>query len=850
MPRASDLSETDDSYLTSQIQQYRATPATEKEAFRLACAKHVISQRGLDENEYMVDLFHGKVRNWFQNHAQKTKRARLPLRINQSFTPSRIFAMRNEQKIRTTVKELQDQAAGDGRARIVDWNDTVRQLWSELLADQQALYALAAKKCNEEGPEDDMKPLLAEKRGPLWMRAVADLFWSQCKMPVFIYGMYEDSKGELHATVYDTSNLWRESDKNTALFRNVPGWDKDFRRVAWNFFQAALRPDLSTPDTLDAVQASRRQPPPPFQFALHDDGCPVLVDEEYGKPLKNPRRQDAMREYVKRHYSLATGREARSAPWNALRDNTEQFFEPGMLPDGFIIQDPSHISEFDLHRFFTHVIDMENPKDPDIPPRRFRLSHYQTGPRDNPVYVAAVYNGVVEPYAPKRAKRTVAVPDWDGAPSTLDDSSSVGTRTTHSPQPDAARLATPLGATIDAVFEKARAEVLAERVGNAPPLREQSDAPGSAVDVPALPTRRGRRPAASRTPRTVGGTPWLDAEIDAGDLIESSDDDPEEDVYAPPEQGDDDEGSDDEVEEFLKEDLDFGDVSDGEPLPGIHAAAPERDRTTSGHTQGSSGRHGTSPPGSEPTQLTLPATLLLSQTKDTGATGTAEKPTLTPPDLTPMRAPKDTGGDPVARVAFLEELATDAEYVALLTRVADQLQPAITLRAQAPVFWGTWGHKSAHVPEAVITNEKKVEALLKWVGRERPADSEPAIVQRFCLVVGTILRDLTLIAKADATSIWPEEVPTYMATSQLEASHRKDVLTACASAFTRDGAALVPAGVTHKGKGKAAARSTKAPAPPAARAQVAPAVVPAGGMLPPDAAGPSRRTTRSGARRT
>ena len=34
------------------------------------------------------------------------------------------------------------------------------------------------------------------------MRASAELLWTQCKMAVFIYGMYEDSNGELHATVY------------------------------------------------------------------------------------------------------------------------------------------------------------------------------------------------------------------------------------------------------------------------------------------------------------------------------------------------------------------------------------------------------------------------------------------------------------------------------------------------------------------------------------------------------------------------------------------------------------------------------------------------------------------------
>ena len=85
----------------------------------------------------------------------------------------------------------------------------------------------------------------------------------------------------------------------------MPSWDKDFRRVAWHFFGAALRPDLFTSEILDVVQASRRAPPPPFLFACYEDGCPILVNKEDGNTLKNPRRRDAMREYMKLHYSTS-----------------------------------------------------------------------------------------------------------------------------------------------------------------------------------------------------------------------------------------------------------------------------------------------------------------------------------------------------------------------------------------------------------------------------------------------------------------------------------------------------------------------------------------------------------------
>ena len=75
--------------------------------------------------------------------------------------------------------------------------------------------------------------------------------------------------------------------------------------MAWGFFKAALRPDLSSPDTLEVVEASRRQPPPQFQFSLYPDGCPILVNTEDGVMIKSPRRWDALREYMKLHYSTS-----------------------------------------------------------------------------------------------------------------------------------------------------------------------------------------------------------------------------------------------------------------------------------------------------------------------------------------------------------------------------------------------------------------------------------------------------------------------------------------------------------------------------------------------------------------
>ena len=145
----------------------------------------------------------------------------------------------------------------------------------------------------------------------------------------------------------------------------------------------------------------------------------------------------------------------RAAPWNAFHKNSTNFFASGMLPIGVVLQDPSHISDGDLTEFFNHVIAMENPTDPDVPPRRFRIHQIPTGSRTNPTWMPAVYNGVVEPLEVKRGKKKVTVPTWDVSPSPLDESPSLGTHDSDSPQ-GTGTVPVPTSVALEAQFERVR----------------------------------------------------------------------------------------------------------------------------------------------------------------------------------------------------------------------------------------------------------------------------------------------------------------------------------------------------------------------------------------------------------
>ena len=52
------LTDAEVTYLRSQLEGYRATPSPEKEAFRHRCVKHIIGERGLEEDPYKLELLH------------------------------------------------------------------------------------------------------------------------------------------------------------------------------------------------------------------------------------------------------------------------------------------------------------------------------------------------------------------------------------------------------------------------------------------------------------------------------------------------------------------------------------------------------------------------------------------------------------------------------------------------------------------------------------------------------------------------------------------------------------------------------------------------------------------------
>ena len=143
------------------------------------------------------------------------------MRVNQGFSPMRVWALLNDDAIRQSVGKRKQAANGEELAHLATWNEAKRQLWERLPEADRRAYEKLAEKWAMEGPDDAVKPMyvpvlhnllvtqysddfpfsLAEKRSPTWMRSVSHLFWTQCNMALFMYGMYRDKDSVLHAVV-------------------------------------------------------------------------------------------------------------------------------------------------------------------------------------------------------------------------------------------------------------------------------------------------------------------------------------------------------------------------------------------------------------------------------------------------------------------------------------------------------------------------------------------------------------------------------------------------------------------------------------------------------------------------
>lgn len=590
---------------------------------------------------------------------------------------------------------------------------------------------------------------------------------------------------------YDTTELWADSKPDTPQFRNIKGWDLQFRKNAWAFFQAVLDPAQASHETLAIVNATRRQGTVAFVFETYDDGTPILTDKENGKIASTTRRQHILREYLRIHYCTcscavdvsmetealfsahAKAIDVRSVPWQSLSENPDRFFAAGMVPNGFVFQDPSHINDAELVKFYTHVFKLEHPGEYNLTalPVRFRFSHFETGPKGNRSYIPAIYDGTVPTSQPQRQKKSARVPGFDGDPSDDETEPTRGSEPPAEVSPPAAPSrgvvagTSRMAAALVADFAKVQASLASEGSATPPTQLATPEPSVDASGTSSQPKGKGKAVA-----------PWIAATVDAASTMGDAWDD-ENELFgpwsSPPPLLD---ASDEEVEDVLN----F--VSAGpKPLNDNKSPSLATDMETSSPANCM---------GSERTEPTLTSSL------STTALDPVSR-TLSVRPLASPEAPCSVQSERGARFAYLLSLLSDPSYQALLrafeakvcsmcglqrhalTNVILQLCEPTVIRAKSPVLWATWGLRSAHVPKSILTSVKNVKTLMNWVEKGRDCSGSASDIQRYCLVLGLLLSDLDFIDRTPGDVAWPEGLPEYLAYSQLDDTHRILITHSC-----------------------------------------------------------------------
>ncbi|KAI0710651.1 hypothetical protein C8Q76DRAFT_798195 [Earliella scabrosa] len=777
------LTKAEKTYLEEHVYSYRQTPHGDKEKYRLRMTKHLMTMRNLrDDDKYAEICIFKKVTNFLSNSRQG-KKTRLPRRIVQHYTPKRVFALAEADKIKAAVAEEVEETS-DHYIKI--WNETWTRLWEELSDEARKKWIALCNKFNEVGPDDEYKSEIAERRALAWMRAVCEMFWDQCKLALFMYGMFEDKQGEFRGVVYDVSQMLHRKDPNVPLFRDMKAWDSEFRENFWSFFPSVLNPEKSTEKSTELHETLRKKSSKPkVVFETYEDGTPILFNRDpNGNSLTTKMCKSIIREYMSIHHQWAGGKESlRRQPWSLFKEHPDKFFAPGMLPEGVLLYDPEHMPAEHLPIFLDHIVTMENPAayGLDDEPRRFRLSAYRDGTGDEAVIRDAEYRNPA-PSAVKKAK-----------PAAEDNASSYD----NGPDADGTDMEDVARRALKSRGGRGRSDKRAALSRLAKATQEYTRELGKAKKAVRQATGKskgGKKAAGKGKTKARRGQEEAEAEWSKSDASDSDEEGWRE-LQGGGSSSDEGDGlSDEDLDEDLAavESTIGGAASDDdEEVEAEHVAAVEEDAFESG-------------PPSRIERLSKAGSKTLAEKRQEHAVPVSSSSRLHPAASVPAAVTRSkakgkarASGDPVptfpagvasngdARYAFLWELSAQQAYRDMLERLHPMLLQAVKVTGREPVKWATWAMSASHIPKSVHERSDALNRILGWLkeGPTEPISAE--VAQRYCLTMGLLLRDIIRVQMIENPDELPDDIPSFFATSSLDFKLVDELMNICGSVKLR-----------------------------------------------------------------
>ncbi|KAI0708298.1 hypothetical protein C8Q76DRAFT_799580 [Earliella scabrosa] len=345
------MADTEDVTLTKeeieQLEEVHKTWSTKSRAERSA-AKELLVTKFLQARQHSVtDLFargylKHKIQTWIGNNTP-TSEPRLPKSIKATWTAREVFHEVEADRIHERAEEILEEERCKQLAAL---NKARSQLWNELTDEEREVFAAKAEEWTNEGPDAEVRVMLAEKRAPGWSKAYALLYWTQLSAVGLHIFFYPDKDGlSLRSATFNTGQVFNDP-RIPKFEEKYPDWKTNTFKCLGDYAEELLLAKKPSQSSEGAMEAKE------YVFAHYDDddALPILPKNENDKPiLELSRRQFILRFYLNENYSLACGIPKTAVPWATVKNHRSHFFPAELVPLDINIQQPRQMRAKHVH---------------------------------------------------------------------------------------------------------------------------------------------------------------------------------------------------------------------------------------------------------------------------------------------------------------------------------------------------------------------------------------------------------------------------------------------------------------------------------------------------------------------
>uniref|UniRef100_A0A8H8CGH6 Uncharacterized protein n=1 Tax=Psilocybe cubensis TaxID=181762 RepID=A0A8H8CGH6_PSICU len=237
-----------------------------------------------------------------------------------------------------------------------------------------------ADKMSEEGYPQEICRQLAEKHSETRLKASAKAHWLELGFLSVTFAAFEDSTGRVVAEIHDDiAELLgvQKSMKIKSFEETYPKQAHEIQRLMIEYVRNVI--DKSQGREMIAAQENT--------LGSSDDGFPIIGPSWNKEKLGKADASKLYREYLSKHYKLATNGRTEQVPYGDIMMDVSKFIHKDYLPLGFVFKDPHNTGIDDIKAFFDHIYDREQ----NVQPAEVFRFHSITTSRINGTVVPACY---------------------------------------------------------------------------------------------------------------------------------------------------------------------------------------------------------------------------------------------------------------------------------------------------------------------------------------------------------------------------------------------------------------------------------------------------------------------------